>query len=171
MQNKDSAKYKLSHGFTLIEVLITLAIIAILLNTGVFGYSQLIDSAQNQKTADSLKAAIAQARGESITHGGNVRICGSSDGNTCTGSFDGGWISYHDQNIDALLSAADTILTRHEIDYSGTTIVATDRDGNDKTDFGFNYRGYPALPVTLEVGAREGASTVQVHASGRVEIQ
>ncbi len=148
-----------------------MAIIGILLNIAVAGYNRLIDDAQNQKTADNLKASLAQARSEAITHGGNVRVCGSNDGNTCTNSFNAGWLSYYDIDIDATLTNADTILAWHEVDYNGTRINATNSDDVEITHFGFNYRGYPVLPIELEVFGRTEDSTLQIHANGRVEIQ
>lgn len=149
----------------------TLAIIGILLGTSIGGFGGQIDGAQTQKTTNNLKASIALARGESITHGGNVRFCGSSDGTTCDGSFNRGWLSYYDRNIDATLNNTDTILTWQEVDYEGTSVVATNSDGNEVTDFGFNYRGYPALPISLEVKGRSTERDLQLYANGRIEIQ
>lgn len=158
-------------GFTMIEMLIALAIVAIILSIATGSYGKLIDDAEVQKTADNLKAAIAMARGESITHGGNVRFCGSSDGASCTTSFDNGWLSYYDQNVDAALSSTDTILAWQEVDFAGSAIVAKDVDNNDTADFGFNYRGYPFVPISLQVSGRGESISLQVYANGRVEIQ
>lgn len=158
-------------GFTLLELMITLSILSILAAIGVSGFSRLLDSTQNRKTTDSLRASIAQSRSESITRGGNVRFCGSTNGTSCTNSFDGGWLIYHDSNADNKLSNADTVLTWHAQDYRGLTIAGVNSSGIATTDFGFNYRGYPTQAMVLAVNARTVSKTVQLHANGRVEIQ
>lgn len=171
MDTEGITNRRFTTGFTLLEIMITLAIMAILLTIGVSGYTRLIDNTQNRKTSDSLKASIAQTRSESITRGGNVRFCGSSNGSTCTTSFNDGWLIYYDSDADASLTGADTVLTWHALDYSGMTVSGVNSSGVATAQFGFNYRGYPSQAITLAVNGRAVNSTVQLYANGRVEIQ
>lgn len=164
-------KRRTLHGFTLLELMITLAIMAIIVALGVSGYTRLIDGSQQRKTTDSLKASIAQTRSESITRGGNVRLCGSNNGSACTTTLDGGWLIYYDSDADTTLTGADTVLTWHAIDYAGLTIAGVNSTGVATTEFGFNYRGYPTQALSLAVNGRSSNSTVQLFANGRVEIQ
>ena len=157
-------------GFSLIELMITLAILSILLSFAVVSFGAQIDRSQNRKISNSLRASIAQTRSESIARGGNVRFCGSSNGTACATSFDDGWVIYHDTNADGDLTAADTVLTWYEQSYNGLTIAGADADDAAVADIGFNYRGYPTQAISLAVSGRSVDSTVQVFANGRVEI-
>lgn len=151
--------------------MVTLAIVAIMLTFSLPAYTTLIDGSQNRKTTDSLRASIAQTRSESITRGGNVRLCGSRNGTTCTNSLNDGWLVYYDSDADDILTGADTVLTWHAIDYENTTISGVNGSGVATTEMGFNYRGYPTQAITLAVNVRAANSTVQLFANGRVIIQ
>ena len=171
MNKKISQPAGSANGFTLLELMVTLAILAIILTIATASFIPQINASQTRATSDSLRASIAQARSESITRGGNVRVCGSLDGASCGNDFNNGWMIYHDSDANSIFSATDSVLTWHEQDYVRIAITSQDALGAAVSDFGFNYRGYPTTSLTLGVTAGSSNALVQLWAHGRVEIQ
>lgn len=75
-------------GFTLLELMITLAVLAILVTIALPSFTAMI--ARNQITAagNELIAALQFARHEAVRRNAAVQVCGSSDGQACS---DAGW--------------------------------------------------------------------------------
>ncbi len=151
--------------------MITLAIVAILTTLAVLGFGRLLDNSRTRQVSDSLRAAIAQSRSEAITRGGAVHFCASTDGASCTTSFDDGWIIYHDTDNDNALTGVDSVLTWHAEEHRSLTIASANPLGVTVADFGFNYRGYPSSALNMVVASGASSQTVQLFANGRVDIQ
>jgi len=76
---------KAIEGLTLPELLITIGLVAILVGSGVPAMGDLI--ARNRMTAsvNTLLSHLQLARSEAVKRGTTVRVCPSTDGETCTG--------------------------------------------------------------------------------------
>lgn len=87
-----------SSGFTLIEMGIALAVLAVILTTAVPAMGRFIEQQRLTAAANGLAAHLQFARGEAISRNATVSACPSMDGQTCTGSnrWDRGWIIYRD---------------------------------------------------------------------------
>ncbi|MBS1144612.1 MAG: prepilin-type N-terminal cleavage/methylation protein [Proteobacteria bacterium] len=85
-------------GVTLVELVIAIAIFAILLAMAVPSFESLIASTRVSTTTNDLLAALAQARSEAIRRGQRVTICASANGAQCAnaGSWNQGWIIFTD---------------------------------------------------------------------------
>nr|WP_269325946.1 GspH/FimT family pseudopilin [Chromobacterium aquaticum] len=81
-------------GFTLFELVITIAIAAIVLGLAATSYRSTIDSSNIVAELSDLKNDVMYARSEATRQGLNVLICSSSDGQTCSASSNwaNGWI-------------------------------------------------------------------------------
>lgn len=88
-----AARNGVTGGFTLIELMVTLAVGAILLAMAVPSFRTFVQNAQVNNTADSFLAAIQRARSEAITRGDTVVLCRTADpsSDTCSGSSDKDW--------------------------------------------------------------------------------
>lgn len=62
-------------GFSLIEVMITVAILSIVLFIGIPGFNTLFDSARERAATSSLASAINLARSEAIKRNGSFEVC------------------------------------------------------------------------------------------------
>jgi type IV fimbrial biogenesis protein FimT len=79
-------------GFTLIELLITLVIAAILAVLAVPSFNNLTLSTKLNSIANSFVTSAHLARSEAIKRNMIVTLCASSNGTSCTGGWEDGWV-------------------------------------------------------------------------------
>lgn len=76
----------LARGFTLIELMITIAIAAILLTLGVPSFADFIANTRIATDSSNLMADLAFARSEAVKRGSPVAICRKAAGATSCGT-------------------------------------------------------------------------------------
>lgn len=81
-----------NQGFTLLELLVTLAVLAIILSWGVPGFMDVVRNGRATANANDFVTAMSFARSEAVKRGGRVTVCGSDDGASCNGNWEDGWI-------------------------------------------------------------------------------
>lgn len=80
-------------GFGLIELLVTLSLVAIISTLAVPSFVHMIDQARLRSAASNFTAALYGARSHAIRSGNQTLVCPSADGKTCdTSSYKKGWI-------------------------------------------------------------------------------
>ncbi len=96
-------------GVTLIESMVTIAILVILTTIAAPSFLGLIASSELSSTTNDLIAAIAKTRNQAISTGTRVSICKSADGTQCTnsGNWEQGWISFIDTTRSGNTAAKD----------------------------------------------------------------
>lgn len=81
-------------GFTLVELMIVLVIVAVILIIGVPSYNTLALRAKLKSYANEMVASAITARSEAIKRNAPVRLCISTNGADCAGGgdWDQGWV-------------------------------------------------------------------------------
>jgi type IV fimbrial biogenesis protein FimT len=109
-------------GVTLIELLMTLAILAILVVIGLPSMQEAFRTNRVSAFSNDVLAAAAYARSEAIRRAGEVVLCASSDptaggadpaanGATCAGvALNRGWIVFVDEDRDGQRQASEPVL-------------------------------------------------------------
>jgi type IV fimbrial biogenesis protein FimT len=91
-------------GLTLIELMVALALLALLATLAVPSFQRQIASANVTNAANELLLAASRARTEAIRLGARVTVCKSSDGTQCdttSAGWETGWITFVDPTRNA----------------------------------------------------------------------
>lgn len=113
---KSIAISKPADGFSLAELIATVAIAGILLAVGVPSLLRLISGSLITGYSDALTVSLALARSEAIVEKTTTTICKSADLLTCDSSVDwhDGWIVFTDANENQTVDGTDRIVRIHE---------------------------------------------------------
>ena len=92
--------YRRNKGFTLIELMVTLAVAVILITVAVPGFRTMIQNNRASTQANELLTAFMLARTEAIKRGTVVSVCSSIDQSSCAASTNWatGWIVFNDDD-------------------------------------------------------------------------
>ena len=108
---KNHNQCKLVTGFTVVELMVALAALAIVILIAVPGSSAVIEKYQLRSTSNDLHHGLSLARTESHSRSMVVRLCPSSNGHTCRsdGNWNHGWLVYSDGNGDGAVQDIELI--------------------------------------------------------------
>ncbi len=85
------------NGFTLLELMVTIAIVAILGALAAPSFQAMIQANRSRTVSSEVMATLNLARSEAARRGQPVSVCRSSDGNSCSSTgtgWDSGWIAF-----------------------------------------------------------------------------
>ena len=119
-----------SAGFTLVELMVTLFIAAILFTVAVPTFTETIASNRLTTQANDIVAAVTSARSEAIVRNQNIALCriDTATDTTCSTSA-GTWENW------LITNAAGAVIRRGSID-SGGDMAVTSTLVNDQVVFG-----------------------------------
>jgi type IV fimbrial biogenesis protein FimT len=83
-------------GFTLVELLITMAVAAIVLSIAVPNFQTQILNNRSIVLGEDIASAVNYTRAEAVKRAGRVSLCASKDGATCVGTWKDGFIAFID---------------------------------------------------------------------------
>lgn len=98
-------------GFTLLELLVTIAVLAILVALAVPSFTSIFNSNRLAAQSNEVVAALQMARSEAIKQNRRAVVCRSINGTSCAGS-NGTWdqfITAVDLNGNRLFDAAEVV--------------------------------------------------------------
>ena len=121
-------------GFSLYELMITVAIVGVILAIGVPNMRQFTENSRMSSTANDLHAAFHLARSESTRAKTNITICASANSEAadadCGGTWDQGYIVFVDTNGDiARAGGTETVLRAQPAAATGVSFVVADNAG------------------------------------------
>jgi len=171
-------------GFTLIELMVALAIVAVLATLAAPALARLVQTNTMSSHVNTFMADMRFARSESMRRGGGVVMCRSDapeavnpvcniDGGPGGRGWASGWIVYLDANNDGVVAAGN--LLRMQLPLG--TMDSITESGAASTKFSFTATGRllnPSSATEIRFGGSKYASNVRrvlcVSAGGRARI-
>lgn len=100
---------KFSMGFSLIEVMVVIAIVGILAAIAAPSFTEMLRNNRASAAASALQVSLNLARSEAIKRGSDARVTVAA--NTTAGTFTNGWAVFVDRTLNANSSVAPTTNT------------------------------------------------------------
>jgi type IV fimbrial biogenesis protein FimT len=165
-------------GFTLIELMVTLAVAGLLMRVAAPSMTRMINANRVQTEASGFMNDLQFARSEAIKQGQPVTVCPSADGSTClaANTWRNGWIVFSDTNGNAAVDSPQDTVLRKRTNFKGNdTLVAAPTT----TAVIFNREGFTSglgtSVVTFKLHAADGAAKstrcIAVGIGGRLATQ
>lgn len=163
-------------GFTLIELMVAVAVLAVLLGIAVPSFNDAALGSKLGSHANSLVASATLARSEAIKRNVSVTLCASADGADCatTGGWEQGWV-VRCRTTDNITCNADganwLVIHRQQAAASGLKIS----EASAKRTLAFSPTGVGAEAATLTVcrsspSAGSQERVVSISATGRAYV-
>lgn len=152
--DSDSAQ----RGFTLVELMITLAVAAILMSLAVPSFTSTIKNNRLTTQANDLIATLNYARSEAIRRGANVSV----DSNDASANWHNGWV---------VKDSSNNILRNHQaFEGSSTLVAASSVSSLSYRSTGF-LSGSSAITFTLcDDRSGETGRTISISLTGRPSV-
>ncbi len=159
-------------GFTLIELIASLAIVTLIAGIGGPGINRLLHRHRASAALNALTSDLALARMAAISRGKAVTACPSRNAMACMddGDWSEGWLVFVDGNNDRRLDAGEQILgTRQAPRTAGLQLRSSDgRPALRYLPSGFSYGSNATITACLD-GQAYGA--LVVNNAGRVRVE
>lgn len=163
-------------GFTLIELMVTIAVMAILLGIAVPSFTNAVLGSKLGSYANNFVASVNMARSEAIKRNIRVTLCATADGSSCaaSGGWDQGWIVKCQTTNNTTCDAAGPnwiVIHRQQVMASGLKMTAE----SDVRSITFEPTGVGVTPATLTVcratpSAGSQERVIRVTATGRASV-
>ena len=159
------------HGFTLIELMVTIAIVAILATVAAPSFNEAILGSRLTAFANNFVASAMLARSEAIKRNSTVSLCRSGDGTSCatSGGWQQGWIVFNDINADQTVNTGETIIQYQQALSTGYQLTG------DDYNLAFQAIGAGSTTATLTLCRSYPAGTqervVAISATGRTTVK
>ena len=158
MARGEIMRNKRAHGVTLVELMVTLAIVAVGAAVAVPSFKGMIADTRVSAQANDLLVSLKYTRSEAVKRNARVTMCKKASDNTCavtataTAGWQGGWLVFVDGGAVGTLDGADTILR-----VQGPLSVSTLTGDGGVTNY-VSYLARPAPPAAAPRSARSACA-------------
>ncbi|MBV1932791.1 MAG: GspH/FimT family pseudopilin [Porticoccaceae bacterium] len=129
-----------TRGFTLLELLVTLAIASILVTLGTPSFMAVLRTNKLSGQANDFISSLNIARSEAVHRSSQTTMCQSADGTSCGGEWENGWIVFIDPaNTGVVNAGEEIILVNDGLDNARHTLQG---NTNVNSTVVFDSRGY-----------------------------
>lgn len=173
-------QHKRNKGFTLVEMMVAVAVLSITLVIAVPSFTGLINNNRLTSQANELIAAFILARTEAIKQNQFVVLCHSSNSLTCDAAPSSGWKGWLVARQTILNNPATTILASGAIDDSRFTLLGSPSVSSATDVIRFTPQGLArtatdgalnaVLRVCIPAISNNNVRDVQLRSGGRVRI-
>lgn len=153
----------------MIELLVTLTVAGILLAIALPSFSSFVQNTRLATEANTLAFDMNLARSEAVKLDVPIQVCASSDGATCSGTWNNGWIVMCPANCPASLGATPAILQVSPALRTGNTVREEITGASTVSFLNAGQTGVPNLQFVFcdSRGAGEGRD-VEVNSAGGI---
>lgn len=149
-----------SRGFTLIELMVTITVAAVLLTIALPSFVSTTLNSKLRATANNLSAAVMLARSEAIKRNAATQLCPSDNDSSCSGDWEDGWIVIASDNT--VVHREGPVPEGFKVNTTATTLSF------DPSGVGSTAADFTICRATPSVGSQERVVTVT--ATGRPSV-
>ena len=164
-------------GFTLIELMVTITVLAILTTVALPSFNSALISYRLTTISNTFVASAQLARSEAIKRNSRVTMCKSADGTTCTttGGWQQGWILFLDADNNAAKAVTEELIRTQNalptnfVTTTGDNYISFNSSGGSELTTG----AFQATTVTLcnSSGVTNSARLMVLNSAGRLRVQ
>lgn len=161
---------KHSRGVTLVELMATLSVAAVVLTLGVPSFRGVQLNMQRVQVSSSLTASFTLARSEAARRAVSVTVCPTMNGTSCrtetTPDWKAGWLVFTDLNGDGVIDEADELLDAVHFKNPAFSLAPDSALGKRVT---FASSGFPGTAGIYTYSDDKLTCSLRLTAVGRVE--
>lgn len=170
-----------AHGFTLIELMVTFVLLAVMLTLAAPSFITFQRNAQLTSVANSLVAALSAARAEAMKRQLRTFVI-AGDGSAASTNWASGWTVYVDVNSNATASSllpdsgTDAVVSRQDAMPSGVSVTSSSFGDGTGVYVMFNGSGFPrytdnSFPSDMSIELSNGTESRRVILSGNGRVR
>ena len=178
MKKENTMNGQFNRGFTLIELMVTMAVAAIILAFAVPNYQTFVLNSRMSAQSNDFLSALQLARSEAVKQGTRVSVCTSANSTTCTlvGNWEQGWLVFVDINQNGTLATAAQLIRVFPPLSGGSTLTGSANvvnlvsfEPNGATSLAMG--GAETVSLCPPAPAAVPGRDIQISASGRARVQ
>lgn len=159
-------------GFTLIELMVTIAVLGILLSIAIPSFQNMVLNSRITAQANQAITALNYARSEAIKRAAPATVCSTNNGTACAGStnWSTGWMVFADADGDGTVDAGEAVLRVWPALGGSNTLTAGARVRVTFTATGFA-TGFNDTFRLCDSRGKDHARAIIINAMGRSYVE